>query len=298
MGTRIHFCALILALTVAALLAYPDIIAISQSAISTAPISYIFLPFAVAPAIILILLVYYFAIFARRKIIAGERKATAVYGGLSLILLLCCGFYLANEYVAPCIDSRKIARTVAQISKMDHVQIDSLIGRYSSLPESGGQRIFILNALLERQDLTASELDEIAKIRDPAIHDRLYSRYGFLGKNASGLSIARLVALHQNVASSTLSHLAEFNEPYLQGTVAGNSKTPMASLKALYEKSKTDKDGYLIQWELAHNKYTPVSILMELSLSSDGYTKLSAEQTLKAVKSDEDAGTDRREFEK
>ncbi|MBL0318135.1 MAG: hypothetical protein IPP74_02350 [Alphaproteobacteria bacterium] len=280
----IHFRAFILALIVGGFLTYPDIVAIGQSTISTAAIGYIFLPFGVAPAIILVLLVYYCAIFSSRKFMVGKKRIGVLYGVLSFIFILYSGFYLNKEYAKPFFDSKTVAAVIAPISHMNHTLIDQLITRYPSLPESGNQRIFILNALLERNDLNAVELDKIARIQDPSIHDKLYSRYGLLGKNRKGLSVARLVALHPNVDSSTLSFLGEMNEPYLQGSVAGNPKTPAASLEALYQKSKNNKDGYLIQWGLVHNKHTPVAILKELSLSSDRYTKRGAEETLKSVK--------------
>ncbi len=82
---------------------------------------------------------------------------------------------------------------------------------------------------------------------------------------------------------STLSFLSEIDEPYLQGSVASNIKTPKATLISLYKKSKTIQHASLIQWGLASNENTPTYILKELSLSSNSYTKLDAEQTLKAM---------------
>ncbi len=279
----IHVCALLLALMVGGLAAYPDIIAIGQSTISTAAISYIFLPFEVAPIILIVLATYYFIIFFRRSLLVRKMHKAVIYGCISIILILSGGLYAFKNYIQPYIYYRSIKSVTETITQMSHNDIQQLITGYPLLPDHDGQRIFILNALLERKDLTASELDQTARINDPVLHHKLYSRYGLLGQNTKGLSIARLIAHHPNVSAATLSFLADINEPYLQSSVASNPRTPVKSLEILYEKSKQEADGYLIQGGLSQNKSTPVEILKSLSLSPHQQTREFARRTLKAV---------------
>jgi hypothetical protein len=281
---RIHLIAIILALVTGLLLAYPDIVAILKSTISTAAIGFIYLPFEVAPAIILVLLIYYLVIFSLRRFREKKLLMSVIYGVISISLLLYSGFYLTNNYIKPYRDYKIIASIIAPIPKMNNKEINQLIDNYFSFSINADQRIFILNSILERDDLSSGLLDKISKIKDPALHDKLYSRYGLLGKNTKGLSVARLVALHHNTSSSTLTFLGEIDEPYLQGDVSGNENTPVNSLISLYEKSKNNKDGYLIEWGLSRNKNTPIPILKELSLSSNEYTRIDAERTLKETR--------------
>jgi hypothetical protein len=280
----IHFIAFILALTFSGLLLSPDIVAIGQSTISTAAISYIFLPFPVATAVIPVLLAYYFAIFSYRKFSKRQKNTGMKYGASSLIFLALGCYYTNKEYVKPYIHSITIAEIIAPISQTDHTELGSFIGQYFTF-QGNDQGIFILNALLERPDLSENHLDKIAKIENKAMHKKLYSRHGLLGQNKKGLSIARLVSHHKNVSPQTLSYLAKMEEPYLLGSVASNPKTPLASLEALYQKSKSISDGYLIQWALARNKSTPTFILRELGLSADKHTKWHAEKTMRLVDS-------------
>ena len=92
-----HVFAFILAATIGLLLAYPDAVAISKSTISTAPIDYIFLPFEVAPAIILVLLVYYCAILSIRQIKAKTLLKGVLFGIASILLLTYSAFYYTKN---------------------------------------------------------------------------------------------------------------------------------------------------------------------------------------------------------
>ena len=188
-----HVFAFILAATIGLLLAYPDAVAISKSTISTAPIDYIFLPFEVAPAIILVLLVYYCAILSIRQIKAKTLLKGVLFGIASILLLTYSAFYYTKNYVWPRQDYQTVAAIIGPIPKMNSKELDRLADNYLSFSNDTGQRIFILNALLERDNLSPELLDKIAKIKDAAIYDKLYSRYGLLGKNTKGLSVARLI---------------------------------------------------------------------------------------------------------
>ena len=234
---------------------------IKSSSSSTAAIGFIFLPFVAfltaIPFFVLGFCAHYGVVKLRQRARIGYLFAT-----IAVILgTLYIGGYAYNLALWTAVNN---VRTIPQ-AQHDAFLNDS-IWRTNK---------YVLGALLERPDLTAESLHQIATIPSLDLHQRMGHYPPIMGKNTKGLAVMRLVVWHPNVETRTLIELSKSPDQYVRGCVASNSKTPVETLRQFYVMADR---CYLIDWGLARNPNTPLDILRELAKSPNQYTRSGVER--------------------
>jgi hypothetical protein len=246
---------------------------IQHSSSSTAAIGYIFLPFEAAitaiPFFVLGFCTHYAVVKLRQRARIGYFFA-AIAATLTLF------------FVGTGVNKLALLAAVNNVRSMPQAQHEAFLG--NSLWRTNK---FVLGALLERPDLSSESLHRIAMIPSPELHQRMWATPPIMGKNQKGLAVMRLIVKHPNVDVQTLVELSKSPDPYVQGDVASNPKTPVEILRYFFNMPGRD---YLMDWGLAQNPNTPADILLELSKSPDRYTPGMVERNPSFVK--EDANSD------
>ena len=232
---------------------------IRSSSGSTAAIGYIFLPFT---AFIEAIPFFVFGFCAHYAVVKLRQRARIGYLFAAIAATLTALFIGISVYNAA------LWIAVDRVRTMPQAQHEEFL-KYSIWRTNK----YVLGALLEHPELSAESLYQIAMIPSPDLHQRFGAIPPIMGNNTKGLAVMRLVVLHPNVDERTLIELAKSPDQYVQGQVAGNSKTPVEILKHFYTMPSRD---YLIDWGLARNPNTPVDILQELAKSSNEYTRRDA----------------------
>lgn len=129
---------------------------------------------------------------------------------------------------------------------------------------------YALGALAQNPNVLNADLDRVARMPNPELHQRMWSIWPVMEGNGKGLAVMRLIARNTNVSEATLVHLSKSPDNYVIGAVAGNPKTPITIIRELFEKG-----DYLAQWGLARNPKSPVDILEKLADSRNEYTRTS-----------------------
>ena len=156
---------------------------------------------------------------------------------------------------------------VVTIEKMDTAAIDTFLttSKYRT-------NRFALGAVAQNTATSSAALAHIAALPQPALHNAMGAAPEIVGDNCKGLAVMRLVAQHHNVTPDTLSLLSHSPLDYVMGTVAGNPLTPVADLSRMFSEQKGTSSFYLIEWGLASNPGTPLSIITQLAQSNNEYT--------------------------
>ena len=229
---------------------------IQSSSSSTAAIGFIFLPFE---AFIIAIPFFVIGFCAHYAIVKLRQRARVGYLFAAIAAMLTALFISVFVYTLAIWIAVDRVRTMPQ-SQHEAFLKDS-IWRTNK---------YVLGALLEHPELSAESLYQIAMIPSPDLHQRFGAIPPIMGKNTHGLAVMRLVVRHPNVDERTLIELAKSPDSYVQGDVAGNSKTPVEILRHFF--NMPDRD-YLIDWGLAQNPNTPADILHELAKSPDESTR-------------------------
>ena len=129
---------------------------------------------------------------------------------------------------------------------------------------------YALGALAQNPEVLAADLDRVARMWNPELHQRMWSIWPVMEGNGKGLAVMRLIARNKNVSEDTLAYLSKSPDEYVLGAVAANSKTPISIIRELFK-----TDHYLLEWGLARNPKAPADILEKLAESSNEYTRSS-----------------------
>ena len=89
--------------------------------------------------------------------------------------------------------------------------------------------------------LVAEVLDKIAHIKDPKLNDRLSNPQG----NRRGFATVSLVASNPNLSLKTLEYMADSDNCYLLGDIAGNRRLRVEYLRKLFAKVQDNQEGYM-----------------------------------------------------
>lgn len=235
---------------------------IQNSTSSTTAIGYIFLPL-----IVLVLGAPWFLVGATfgcgyQALIRRQLKETLIF----LLGVMFSISYITYQVVQNR-EEGNLIRLVAVIEKMDAATIDSFL----TTSEYRTNR-FALGAVAQNTVTSSWALARIAALPQPALHKAMGAAPEIMGENRKGLAVMRLVALHPNVTPGTLSTLSQSPVDYVMGTVAGNPLTPVADLERMFSEQKGTSSFYLIEWGLASNSRTPLSIIVQLAQSNNEYT--------------------------
>ncbi|MCL2005590.1 MAG: hypothetical protein FWG73_05435 [Planctomycetaceae bacterium] len=242
---------------------------IRSSSSSTAAIGYLFLPFT---SIIGSIPFFAFGFCAHYAVVKLRQRARIGY------FFATVAGVLATLFIGISIYNVTLWTAVDRVRTMPQAQHEAFL--QDSFWRTNK---YVLGALLEHPELSAESLYRIATIPSPDLHQRFYALPPIMGKNTRGLAVMRLVVLHPNVDERALIELAKSPDLYVQGQVAGNSKTPEEILRHFYTMPSRN---YLIDWGLAENPNTPADILHELAKSHNEYTRRSAERNLGTVEED------------
>lgn len=235
---------------------------IQNSTSSTAAIGFIFLP-----VIVLVLAAPWFLVGA--TVGCGYQALTRKTLKSTLIFLLGVAFSISyiTYQVTQAREENNLISIVAAVEKMDTLEIDTFLTE----SEYRTNR-FVLGAIAQNPASSGAALATIAALPQLELHEAMWAAPEIMGNNRKGLAVMRLVALHPNVTPTTLSMLSHSPVAYVMGTVAGNPLTPEADLKRMFLQQKGASDFYLIEWGLAYNAKTPLSIIEQLAQSKNEYT--------------------------
>jgi hypothetical protein len=235
---------------------------IQNSTSSTAAIGYIFLPLAV-----LVLCAPWFLVGAT----AGYGYHALIQKRLKVTLIFLLGVVFSISYityqVAQHREEKNLVTLVAAIEKMDAAAIDTFL----ATSDYRANR-FALGAVAQNAATSGVALARIAALPQPELHKAMGAVPEIMGENRKGLAVMRLVALHSNVTPDTLSALSHSPVDYVMGTVAGNPLTPLADLERMFLEQRGTSSFYLVEWGLASNPKTPLSIIKQLAQSKNEYT--------------------------
>lgn len=236
---------------------------ISYSSSSTAAIGYLFLPLASAFSCLPWLIVggsLGYGLKAR----VTRRKKHMIFAFVGSVLSLGYVWYATYGYMS----NSRLVETVKFIEQMSAAELEKFVAS-SDLRDNK----FALGAVCLNQQASAETLATIAAQSDPELYGKMWSTPEIMGGNRRGYAVMRLVAFHENVTEEILMELAEKSEPYLLGDIAGNSKTPQATLEKIYKDTDNNSTyAYLIEWGLSQNPNAPLHILISLANSRNQYT--------------------------
>lgn len=256
------FCGLLAIVISGFFISQREVEVIQNSTSSTAAIGYLFLPLTV-----LILGMPWFLVGA--TVGYGYQTITRRQFKETLIFLL--GVIFSTSYIYHEVtlyrEERDLITLVATIEKMSSAEIDTFLTQ----SEYRDNR-FALGAVAQNTATSSAALDQIANIPQPELHKAMGAAPEIMGKNRKGLAVMRLVALHPNVTPDTLSVLSQSPVDYVMGTVAGNPLTPVEDLERMFSEQKGTRGFYMIEWGLASNPRTPLSIIKQLARSNNEYT--------------------------
>lgn len=156
-----------------------------------------------------------------------------------------------------------LSEQVHRIEKMNADELESFLDRS---PQANNK--FILGAIAQNPNATASILHRIVALDRPELHEPMGSHFDVKGKNTKGLAVMRLVARNPNVAAEDLEKLAASTNEYVLSDVAMSPKLSEATLQRLGKQS-----GQLIDWGLARNPQTSADVLLKLAESQNQYTR-------------------------
>jgi hypothetical protein len=135
---------------------------------------------------------------------------------------------------------------------------------------------FVLGGIAQNPAASAELLDDIARLDDPNLHEKMGSLFPLLGDNAKGLAVMRLVLRHSNASPDTVEYLANSSQvDYVLGDAAGNPKASVETLRSLEK-----RQNYLIDWGLARNPSTPDDVFLKLLEREKTFTQRSTLKTL------------------
>lgn len=221
---------------------------IQNSLSSTAAIGYVFLPVTA----IFVFLFFGFLGYCLGVVIEkwNERKTLGFY--LSFCVVILAGVYFGTGGI----ELAMTKHTLNKIKDMNSTQIEQA---FYDRPKFSihGYDVFVIAAIARDLSTSAKVLDQIAHLKDPRFDERLGSLFNLNGANKRGFAINRLIVMNENVAPETLVYLSDSNNFYVLGDIAMNKKTPREILLKLYERSKHNSQGYMIEWGLKSNPNTP-----------------------------------------
>jgi hypothetical protein len=233
-------------------------VTISNSRSSTAAIGYIFLPFSSAlvsiPAFATGWCLGYFLTWRRSRI-----KARKALGFAAALVPLLVAVWIINTLW----NANDLTQQVHRVQTMNAADLEAVLNQ----PRLARNK-FILGAIAENRNATASVLHRIVRSDFPELHDAMGSHFDVMGSNTQGLAVMRLVARNINTAPGDLERLAESKNEYVLGDVAANPGLSENTLRRLAKRG-----GYLVEWGLGRNSHTPKDILATLAMSADEYTR-------------------------
>ncbi len=234
--------------------------AIARSTSSTAGIGFLFLPFWSAPFAVPF---FIFGYCVPDLVNWIKRKPAEVSGWMLVraivpILLAIWGISYVTWGIV-------FTTTVNAVRTMSEPELKTFL-KESKLRNNK----FALGALAENPNASPALLDQVARIPDHKLHERMGSIWPVMGSNGHGLAVMRLIARHPNVSESTLVCLSKSTDHYVLSDIVANSKTPTPILREIAQNG-----DYLINWGLAYNSKTPSEILNKIADTGDEYARSS-----------------------
>ncbi len=227
---------------------------IMRSGSSTASIGFIFLPIeATISAARVWLFAFALGYFITALLLDSPKFNIFVFIFVFIILK---GIFL---FTSAALDVIKTKLTIYEINAIHGSNlIDNQLAQYTIYPKEN--QPFILEAIVLNPFTSSETLDQIAKINEPALEDKLESLYFFQPANSKGFSVKRLIARNPNTTAETLRELAQSSSQFVVEDIVANPNTPDDVLVSLW-----DKYGNKIAYSITLNPHVDAKILEEVA---------------------------------
>ncbi len=255
-----HKPAILWAIAGMALMAVVFLMELSRSTSSTAAVGILFIPFRVLPFGVLFYLFGY-CVGDAWDWIKGRNAPLSIMARLRALIAVALPLWACVEVVHGFL----LVRTVERVTQADEATLDVFLKE-----DMFKHNRFALGAVAVNPNTTTAQLDHIAALPDPLLHQSMASPWPVMPGNGKGLAVMRLVARHKNVSEDALVRLAQSPDTYVLGSVLANAKTPVTILR-----QHANHPDQHVRWGLAANPATPPDILQKLARDESEYTRSS-----------------------
>lgn len=245
------------------LAAFISVKAILGSASSTAGIGFVFVPFIMVTAMV-ILGLWGFAVGCLWHAARGTSHHYAVVLVMAALIALGLPAWAGWQVT----QGLALEHAVAQTRSMGARELERAM---EDSPWKANR--FFIGAVVQNPAASEALLDRLSRLPAQLPEAELYEPLGSLWDvkldNRKGLAAMRLLVLNPNVGAATLARLAEGPDaPKVIGDILRNPRTPPAVMARYFD--STDPQ---VQWGLALNPALPVAVMEKLSASEDRYVR-------------------------